>query len=119
MKFRCISVYPDSSPYYGTLDAFLILPTGIILRRWENVQTILGVASFKYWLGDAPAAGTYTVKCIVMGYEATSRFDVIEFYQWKTEVNVTMPSYFLSTSPGVSGVVVAKYEYKIILKLNQ
>ena len=44
-----------------------------------------------------------------MGYEAIKEFDVYEFYQWKFEVNVTMPHYFLTTSPGISGVVVANY----------
>jgi hypothetical protein len=74
------------------------------------MQTTAGVVSLEYYLSDAPPAGTYTVKCVVMGYEATRQFEVIEFYQWKYEVNVSMPHYFLTTSPGVSGVVVAKYK---------
>ncbi len=32
-----------------------------------------------------------------------------EFYQWKYEVNVSMPHYHLTTAPGVAGVVVANY----------
>ena len=108
MRFRCIPIYPDLSAYFGTLDAFLITPTGIVLKRWENVQTNAGVVSLAYMISDAPAPGLYTVKCIVMGYEAVKQFEVYEFYQWKYEVNVSMPHYFLTTSPGVSGVVVAK-----------
>ena len=75
------------------------------------MQTTAGVVSLRYYINDAPAAGTYTVKCVVMGYEAKRQFEVIEFYQWKYEVNVSMPHYFLTTSPGVSGVVVAKYDH--------
>ncbi len=72
------------------------------------MQTTAGVVSLEYYINDAPSAGTYTVKCIVMGYEAIRQFQVVEFYQWKYEVNVSIPHYFLTTSPGISGVVVAK-----------
>lgn len=109
LRFRCIPIYPDLSAYFGTLDAFLITPTGIVIKRWENVQTNAGVVSLAYLISDAPSPGLYTVKCIVMGYEAIKQFEVYEFYQWKYEVNVSMPHYFLTTSPGVAGVVVANY----------
>lgn len=108
LRFRCIPIYPDLSGYYGTLDAFIISPTGIVLKRWENVQTNAGVVSLGYVINDAPPPGRYTLKCVVMGYEAVKHFDVYEFYQWKYEVNVSMPHYFLTTSPGIAGVVVAK-----------
>jgi hypothetical protein len=63
------------------------------------------------------------VKAVVMGYEAYKEFEVYEFYQWKYEVNVSMPHYFLTTAPGISGVVVAKYDHlnsmiEINIKLN-
>ncbi len=96
------------SAYFGTLDAFLITPYGAVVKRWENVQTNAGVVSLGYMINDAPAPGKWSVKCAVMGYEATKEFEVYEFYQWKYEVNVSMPHYFLTSSPGVSGVVVAK-----------
>lgn len=108
VKFRCIPIYPDLSAYYGTMDVFMIAPTGIILKRWENVQTNAGVVSLAYIVNDAPPAGTWKIKAVVMGYESTKTFDVYEFYQWKVEVNVSMPHYFLTTAPGVSGLVVAK-----------
>ena len=108
LRFRCIPIYPDLSAYYGTLDAYLIAPNGIVLKRWENVQTNAGVVSLSYMIGDAPHPGLYQVKCIVMGYENAKNFEIYEFYQWKYEVNVSMPHYFLTTSAGVSGVVVAK-----------
>ena len=108
LRFRCIPIFPDLSAYYGTMDVFIISPTGIILKRWENVQTNAGVVSLGYVINDAPPPGRYTLKCSVMGYEATKKFDVFEFYQWKYEVNVSMPHYFLTTSPGIAGVVVAK-----------
>lgn len=108
MRFRCIPIYPDLSAYFGTMDVFIIAPTGIVLKRWENVQTNAGVVSMAYVINDAPSAGQYTLKCIVMGYEATKKFEIYEFYHWKYEVNVSMPHYFLTSSPGISGVVVAK-----------
>jgi CD109 antigen len=108
LRFRCIPIYPDLSAYFGTLDAYLISPSGIVSKRWENVQTNAGVVSFAYMINDAPPAGLYTIKCIVMGYEAAKQFEVYEFYQWKYEVNVSMPHYHLTTSAGVSGLVVAK-----------
>lgn len=107
MRFRCIPIYPDLSAYYGTVDVF-IYAAGVIVRRWENVQTNSGVVSLSYLLNDAPPPGEWTVKCVVLGYEASKSFEVIEFYQWKVEVQVNMPHYFLTTSPGVAGVVVAK-----------
>ena len=109
LRFRCIPIYPDLSAYYGTMDVFIISPTGIILKRWENVQTNAGVVSLGYLINDAPPPGRWQVKAIVMGYEAVKEFEVYEFYQWKYEVNVSMPHYFLTTAPGVSGVVVANY----------
>ena len=109
LRFRCIPIYPDLSGYYGTMDVLLYTPQGFIARRWQNIQTNAGVVSLSYIINDAPPAGTWTIKAIVMGYEATKSFDVIEFYQWKYEVNVTMHHYFLTTSPGVAGVVTANY----------
>lgn len=108
LRFRCIPMYPDLSAYLGTMDVFIIAPSGIIIKRWENVQTNAGVVSLSYIFNDAPPPGLHTVKCAVMGYEATRTFEIYEFYQWKYEVNVSMPHYFLTTSPGISGVVVAK-----------
>lgn len=108
MRFRCIPIYPDLSAYYGTMDVFIYAPTGIIVKRWENVQTNAGVVSLGYLINDAPPAGKWWIKAVVMGYESLKYFEVYEFYQWKYEVNVSMPHYFLTTSPGVAGVVVAK-----------
>jgi CD109 antigen len=109
LRFRCIAIYPDLSAYYGTMDVFVISPDGIILRRWENIQTQAGVISKEYEINDEPPPGKWQIKATVMGYEATKEFEVYEFYQWKYEVNVSMPHYFLTDSPGVSGVVVANY----------
>ena len=36
-----------------------------------------------------------------MGHESIKEFDVYEYYQWKFEVNVTMPHYFYTDSPGM------------------
>lgn len=108
LRFRIIPVYPDLSAYFGTLDAFIIGPFGTVLKRWENVQTNAGVVSLGYLINDQPPPGRWAIKATVMGYEAYKYFEVSEFYQWKYEVNVSMPHYFLTNSPGVSGVVVAK-----------
>ena len=62
-------------------------------------------------INDAPPPGVWEIRAVVMGYEEIKKFEVYEFYQWKYEVNVSMPHYFLTTSPGVSGVVVAKYTF--------
>ncbi len=43
LRFRCIAIYPDLSPFYGTMDLFVIGPDGVIFRRWENVQTSVGM----------------------------------------------------------------------------
>lgn len=109
IRFRCIAIYPDLSPYFGTLDAFLITPTGIVMKRWENQQTNTGVVSLAYYMYKTPPPGLYTVKCTVMDYSAIAEFEVYEFYQWKFEVNVSMPHYYSTASPGVAGVVVANH----------
>ena len=109
VRFRCIAVYPDLTPYTGTMDVFIIGPKGIIFRRWENRQTTMGVVSLEYELNDAPPAGRWRVRANVIGHDTDKLFDVYEFYQWKYEVNVSMPHYFLTTAPGISGVVVANY----------
>ena len=108
VRFRCIAMYPDLTIYFGTMDIFIYSPDGFILRRWENVQTSNGVISLEFLINDEPPAGEWKIKAVVMGYEAIKIFNVIQFYQWKYEVNVSMPHYFLTTSPGVAGVVVAK-----------
>ncbi len=109
LRFRCISFYQDLSPYFGTMDVFIYGPDGIILRRWENEQTLAGVVSKEFQINDGPPPGRWYVKAVVLGYESIKEFDVYEFYQWKFEVNVSMPHYFLTSSPGISGVVVANY----------
>ena len=109
LRFRCIALYPDLKPYLGTMDVFIYGPDGIILRRWENEQTLVGVVSKEFQINDGPPPGRWYVKAIVLGYESVKEFDVYEFYQWKFEVNVSMPHYFLTSSVGISGVVVANY----------
>ena len=109
VRFRCISFYQDMSPFFGTMDVFIYGPDGIILRRWENEQTLAGVVSKEFQINDGPPPGRWSIKAIVLGYESIKEFDVYEFYQWKFEVNVSMPHYFLTSSPGISGVVVANY----------
>ena len=86
LNFRVIPIYPDLSGYYGTLDVLIYAPAGFILKRWQNIQTNAGVVSLSYLIGDAPTAGWWTIKAIVMGYEETKRFEVYEFYEWKYEV---------------------------------
>jgi hypothetical protein len=44
-----------------------------------------------------------------MGYEATKTFDIHEFYTRKFEVNVTVPYYLPTDSPGIGGIVTANY----------
>ncbi len=70
VRFRCIPIYPDLSAYYGTMDVFIVHPKGIILKRWENVQTNAGVISLGYLINDSPPAGKWKIKATVMGYEA-------------------------------------------------
>ncbi|CAF0729389.1 unnamed protein product [Didymodactylos carnosus] len=109
VQFRCIPVYPDLAGYYGTIDVYMIGPSGHTLRKWENMQTTAGMISLEYPINDAPPEGTWTVKCRVMGYEATKTFEIYEFYSRKFEVNVTVPFYIPADAPGVSGIVVANY----------
>jgi hypothetical protein len=44
-----------------------------------------------------------------MGYEAIKTFEIYEFYQKKFEVNVTVPYFLPTDSPGVGGIVTANY----------
>jgi hypothetical protein len=44
-----------------------------------------------------------------MGYEAVKTFELYEFYYRKFEVNVTVPYFLPSDSPGVGGIVTANY----------
>jgi hypothetical protein len=44
-----------------------------------------------------------------MGYEAIKTFELYEFYARKFEVNVTVPYYLPTDSPGVGGIVTANY----------
>jgi hypothetical protein len=47
VQFRCIPIYPDLSGYYHTIDAFMIGPSGHILRKWENQQTTAGMVTLE------------------------------------------------------------------------
>ena len=60
-------------------------------------------------MNDAPPEGIWTIKCRVMGYEATKTFEMYEFYHRKFEVNITAPYYLPADSPGVGGIVTANY----------
>lgn len=42
VQFRCIPIYPDLSGYVHTVDAYIMGPSGHILRKWENQQTTAG-----------------------------------------------------------------------------
>jgi hypothetical protein len=44
-----------------------------------------------------------------MGYEAIKTFELYEFYSRKFEVNVTVPYYLPTDSPGVGGIVTSNY----------
>ena len=44
-----------------------------------------------------------------MGYEATKTFELFEFYNRKFEVNVTVPYYLPTDSPGIGGIITANY----------
>jgi hypothetical protein len=44
-----------------------------------------------------------------MGYEAIKTFELYEFYSRKFEVNVTVPYYLPTDSPGIGGIVTANY----------
>jgi len=44
-----------------------------------------------------------------MGYEAVKTFDLYEFYNRKFEVNITVPYYLPTDSPGVGGIITANY----------
>ncbi|CAF1296760.1 unnamed protein product, partial [Adineta ricciae] len=109
VQFRCIPIYPDLSGYYHTIDVYVLGPSGHILRKWENQQTTAGMVSLEYPINDAPPEGIWTIKCRVMGYEAIKTFELYEFYYRKFEVNVTVPYYLPTDSPGVGGIVTANY----------
>ena len=47
VQFRCIPIYPDLSGFFHTLDAYIIGPSGHILRKWENQQTTAGIVSLE------------------------------------------------------------------------
>ena len=109
VQFRCIPIYPDLSGYYHTIDVYILGPSGHILRKWENQQTTAGMVALEYPINDAPPEGIWSIKCRVMGYEAVKTFELYEFYSRKFEVNVTVPYYLPTDSPGVGGIVTANY----------
>jgi hypothetical protein len=47
IQFRCIPIYPDLSGYFHTIDAYILGPSGHILRKWENHQTTAGMISLE------------------------------------------------------------------------
>ena len=47
VQFRCIPIYPDLSGYFHTIDAYILGPSGHILRKWENHQTTAGILSLE------------------------------------------------------------------------
>jgi len=47
VQFRCIPIYPDLSGYFYPIDAYIIGPSGHILRKWENQQTTVGMISLE------------------------------------------------------------------------
>jgi hypothetical protein len=44
-----------------------------------------------------------------MGYEAIKTFEIYEFYQRKFEVNITVPYYLPTDTPGIGGFVTANF----------
>ncbi|CAM4768224.1 unnamed protein product [Rotaria magnacalcarata] len=109
VQFRCIPIYPDLSGYFHTVDAYILGPSGHILRKWENQQTTAGIVSLEYPINDAPPEGVWSIKCRVMGYEAIKTFEIYEFYNRKFEVNVTVPYYLPIDTPGIGGIITANY----------
>ncbi|CAF4090363.1 unnamed protein product [Rotaria sp. Silwood2] len=109
IQFRCIPIYPDLSGYFHTVDAYILGPSGHILRKWENQQTTAGIVSLEYPINDAPPEGTWSIKCRVMGYEEKKTFEIYEFYYRKFEVNVTVPYYLPIDTPGIGGIITANY----------
>jgi hypothetical protein len=47
VQFRCIPIYPDLTGYFYTIDAYILGPSGHILRKWENHQTTAGMISLE------------------------------------------------------------------------
>lgn len=47
VQFRCIPIYPDLSGYFYPIDAYIIGPSGHVLRKWENQQTTVGMISLE------------------------------------------------------------------------
>jgi hypothetical protein len=47
VQFRCIPIYPDLNGYFHTIDAYILGPSGHILRKWENQQTTAGIVSLE------------------------------------------------------------------------
>ena len=47
VQFRCIPIYPDLSGHFHTVDAYMIGPSGHVLRKWENQQTTAGIISLE------------------------------------------------------------------------
>lgn len=47
VQFRCIPIYPDLSGHFHTVDAYMIGPSGHVLRKWENQQTTAGIVSLE------------------------------------------------------------------------
>ena len=53
VQFRCIPIYPDLSGYFHTIDAYILGPSGHILRKWENQQTTAGIISLEVYIFEA------------------------------------------------------------------
>jgi len=58
----------------------------------------VGVVNKEFQINDGPTPGRWYVKAVVLRYESIKKFDVYEFYQWKIEVNFSMPHFFHNRS---------------------
>ncbi|KAI3381185.1 hypothetical protein SNEBB_008612 [Seison nebaliae] len=109
VKFRCIPLLRNRMPYYGTMDIHIVEEKDYIIKKWENIQTNVGIVSLRYPLTSNIPQKTLRIKATVLGHTTTKQFKIIEHLAPKYEVNVSMPYYFTSKSSGVGGVVVTNY----------
>ncbi|KAL3319634.1 hypothetical protein Ciccas_001687 [Cichlidogyrus casuarinus] len=111
VRFRVIPVYPNLSPFYGTLVTVEVLDaTQNLFRRWLNPMTNLGgILEFDFPLAGQITEGEWTIRVRDDRYAANKTFFVKEYWEPLWDVNVTVPIRANDNMFGIFGIFEANY----------
>ncbi|XP_064599225.1 CD109 antigen-like [Liolophura sinensis] len=110
VHFRVIPILPNLIMHHGSMTIFVMDPSGFAVRRWLGQQTNAGgFVNQSFALSDQPTYGTWNIEVRAFGYTYRKSFEVIEFWEPRYDINVTVPPYIMGDADGIRGVVNANH----------